>query len=168
MCIRDSSYVGQNTILFNDSVINNITYGLEDYNKDLYEKAITESYANEFIEKLENKENTLIGENGLMLSGGQRQRLAIARAFLKDAPILIFDEATSSLDNISENYIRSSLENLRVGRTTIIIAHRLSTIENVDEIVVLKEGKIVEKGRHNDLLNQKGEYYDLYKKQTFS
>ena len=88
--------------------------------------------------------------------------------FLKDAPILIFDEATSSLDNISENYIRSSLENLRVGRTTIIIAHRLSTIENVDEIVVLKEGKIVEKGRHNDLLNQKGEYYDLYKKQTFS
>ena len=165
---KNISYVGQNTILFNDSVINNITYGLEDYNKDLYEKAITESYANEFIEKLENKENTLIGENGLMLSGGQRQRLAIARAFLKDAPILIFDEATSSLDNISENYIRNSLDNLRVGRTTIIIAHRLSTIENVDEIVVLKEGKIVEKGRHNDLLNQKGEYYDLYKKQTFS
>tara|TARA_B100000003_G_scaffold208045_1_gene227201 strand:- start:1559 stop:2989 length:1431 start_codon:yes stop_codon:yes gene_type:complete len=165
---KNISYVGQNTILFNDSVINNITYGLEDYNKDLYEKAITESYANEFIEKLENKENTLIGENGLMLSGGQRQRLAIARAFLKDAPILIFDEATSSLDNISENYIRNSLDNLRVGRTTIIIAHRLSTIENVDEIVVFKEGKIVEKGRHNDLLSQKGEYYDLYKKQTFS
>ena len=149
-------------------MINNITYGLEGYSKDLYEKAITESYANEFIEKLENKENTLIGENGLMLSGGQRQRLAIARAFLKDAPILIFDEATSSLDNISENYIRNSLDNLRVGRTTIIIAHRLSTIENVDEIVVFKEGKIVEKGRHNDLLSQKGEYYDLYKKQTFS
>ncbi len=119
----------------------------------------------EFIEKLPDGFNTLVGENGLLLSGGQRQRLAIARAILKDAPILILDEATSALDTESERYIQSALEVLMKERTTLVIAHRLSTIEKADKIVVLEQGQIVETGRHEELLTKGGHYASLHQMQ---
>ncbi len=161
------SYVGQNTILFNDTIFNNITYGENTISKDRVETALKESFCDEFVYKLDDGIDTLIGENGVLLSGGQRQRLAIARAFIKDSQILIFDEATSSLDSLSEKYIQSALENLKMKKTTIIIAHRLSTVESADRIIVLNEGKIVESGTHNSLLEANGAYHELYNSQLF-
>ena len=161
------SYVGQNTILFNDTIFNNITYGENTVSKDIVEKALKESFCDEFVYKLDEGVDTLIGENGVLLSGGQRQRLAIARAFIKDSQILIFEEATSSLDSLSEKYIQNALENLKMKKTTIIIAHRLSTVESADRIIVLNEGKIVESGTHNSLLEANGTYYELYNSQLF-
>jgi len=158
--------VGQNTTLFNDTVARNIAYGsLERRDSDEITQAATAAHAMEFINKMEQGLDTLIGEDGVLLSGGQRQRLAIARAFLKDAPILILDEATSALDTESERNIQEALKELTRGRTTLVVAHRLSTIEGADRIVVLKDGAIVECGKHDELLALGGEYTSLYQTQ---
>ncbi len=157
--------VSQNVALFNDTVAANIAYGPQQDDEEKIIQAAKAAHAMEFIEELSDGLQTLIGENGVMLSGGQRQRLAIARAFMKDAPILILDEATSALDNESERYIQDALKELTRGRTTIVIAHRLSTIEHADRIVVMKEGAIVESGNHVELLTRNGEYTRLYQSQ---
>jgi subfamily B ATP-binding cassette protein MsbA len=161
--------VGQNTTLFNDTVARNIAYGsLGDRDESKIRKAAEAAHALEFIERMDSGLDTLIGEDGVLLSGGQRQRLAIARAFLKDAPILILDEATSALDTESEGKIQDALKELAEGRTTLVVAHRLSTIEGADRIVVLKDGAIVESGRHDELLALNGEYTSLYQTQLES
>jgi subfamily B ATP-binding cassette protein MsbA len=156
------SLVSQQTILFNDSVRNNIAYG----NTEPPEKKIVEAaqaaHAHQFIEELPQRYDTLIGEAGVKLSGGQRQRLAIARALFKNAPILILDEATSSLDSKSEEEIQLALENLMQNRTTLIVAHRLSTIRKAHRIMVLSQGRIVEQGTHDELFSRDGEYRKLY------
>ncbi len=158
--------VGQNTTLFNDTVARNIAYGsLDDREESKIIQAAEAAYAMEFISRMDRGLETIIGEDGVLLSGGQRQRLAIARAFLKDAPILILDEATSALDTESERNIQSALKHLAKDRTTLVVAHRLSTIEGADRIVVLKDGHIVESGKHEELLALDGEYTSLYQTQ---
>ncbi len=154
--------VTQQTILFNDTVRNNIAYG--DINKSDGEITAAAKAANayDFIMKMEQGFDTSIGEQGARLSGGERQRLCIARALLKNAPILILDEATSSLDSEAELEVQKALENLMAGRTTLVIAHRLSTIQNADRIVVISDGRIVEEGRHDELMECDGEYCRLY------
>ena len=154
--------VGQHTFLFNSTIYENIRYGNLDATEEMIIKATKEAYAFDFIEKLPNKFHSLVGEGGFTLSGGERQRIAIARALLKDAPILILDEATASLDNHSENVVQLALEKLQSDRTTLIIAHRLSTIINAERIFVLKNGDIVEEGIHESLLEKKGEYFNLF------
>ncbi len=161
--------VGQNTTLFNDTVARNIAYGSLGKNSEAeIIQAAQAAHAMEFIQGMDDGIHTIIGEDGVLLSGGQRQRLAIARAFLKDAPILILDEATSSLDTESERNIQEALKELTKGRTTLVVAHRLSTIENADRIVVLKDGSIVECGKHAALLALGGEYASLYRTQLES
>jgi subfamily B ATP-binding cassette protein MsbA len=161
------SLVTQNVTLFNDTIANNIAYGtLQKTPIELIKKAAKEANAYEFIEQLPNGWDTLVGENGLKLSGGQRQRIAIARALLKDAPILILDEATSALDTESEQLIQNALEKAMKNRTTIVIAHRLSTIQNADEILVMDQGEIIESGTHNALLKNSGPYAKLLKNQV--
>jgi subfamily B ATP-binding cassette protein MsbA len=162
---RQIAVVTQQTILFNDTVRNNIAYGWDDCTEEALRAAARAAYALDFIEALPKRFDTVIGESGARLSGGQRQRLSIARALLKDAPILILDEATSALDNESEREVQQALENLMHNRTTIVIAHRLSTIQNADRIVVLKEGRIVEEGRHDELVGRNGEYTQLHRHQ---
>ena len=157
--------VTQEPILFNDSVRNNIAYGNPDATHADIEKAAGAAYAREFIERLPDGFETVIGELGSRLSGGQRQRICIARALLKNAPILILDEATSSLDSESESLVQKALENLMHGRTTFVIAHRLSTVNHAHRIVVIVDGQIVEQGRHETLLARKGEYFKLYNMQ---
>ena len=160
------AYVGQDIVLFNDSVANNIAYGsFLNADHSQVRKAAERAYAHDFIMEMSDGYETMVGERGLMLSGGQRQRIAIARALLKDAPILILDEATSALDSESEKYIQRSFEELMKNRTTLIIAHRLSTIENADLIVVMDEGSIVEMGSHKELLQSGGHYASLHKLQ---
>ncbi len=155
--------VTQHVTLFNDTIANNIAYGsLDTIGREQIEEAARAAYAMEFIEKLPKGLDTLVGENGVLLSGGQRQRIAIARAILKNAPILILDEATSALDTESERKIQQALENLMHGRTTLVIAHRLSTIEHADQIVLMDQGSILEVGTHRELLAKKGSYADLY------
>jgi subfamily B ATP-binding cassette protein MsbA len=154
--------VTQETMLFNDSVRNNIAYGQSNMPAHRVEAAAKAAYAHDFIEELEQGYDTIIGESGMTLSGGQRQRLAIARALLKDAPILILDEATSQLDTESEALVQKALYNLMRGRTTLVIAHRLSTVQKADRIVVLDGGVVVEEGGHQDLLSQSGLYRRLY------
>jgi len=157
--------VTQQTILFNDSVRNNIAYGdIEKSEVDIIRAAVTAN-AHNFIMQLPLGYDTVIGEQGMKLSGGEKQRISIARALLKDAPILILDEATSSLDTESEIEVQEALENLMKGRTTLVIAHRLSTIRNADRIVVIVSGEIVEEGTHEELLLKKGEYHKLYNMQ---
>jgi subfamily B ATP-binding cassette protein MsbA len=157
--------VTQQTILFNDTVKNNIAYGdIKKSDDDIIETAKAAN-AYHFIKNLPKGFDTVIGEQGARLSGGERQRLSIARALLKDAPILILDEATSSLDTEAELEVQGALENLMKGRTTFVIAHRLSTINSADRIIVLVNGKIVEEGTHDSLLMQKGEYFKLYNMQ---
>ncbi|MBE9568474.1 MAG: lipid A export permease/ATP-binding protein MsbA [Proteobacteria bacterium] len=157
------SYVGQDVVLFNDTIEHNIAYGtMKKFHHDEVIKAAKAAYAYDFIEESNNGFQTMVGERGVMLSGGQRQRIAIARALLKDAPILILDEATSALDTESERYIQESLEKLMENRTTLVIAHRLSTIENADVIVVMDKGRIVESGTHDELLAVKGHYAALH------
>lgn len=158
--------VNQQVTLFNDTVAGNIAYGsLHTRTSDEIRKAADAAYATEFIEQLPDGFNTLIGESGARLSGGQRQRLAIARAILKNAPILILDEATSALDNESEHYIQAALEQVMQGRTTFVVAHRLSTIEKADRILVLEDGEIVEQGTHAQLLAARGAYSRLHARQ---
>ena len=154
--------VTQETILFNETIEFNITYGVEDYSQEELDEAAKAANAYDFILEQPEGFQTVIGEKGVKLSGGQRQRLAIARAILRNPPILILDEATSSLDTESERKVQTALENLMQDRTTLVIAHRLSTIQRADAIVVLDKGKIVETGTHNSLLNEKGLYAQLY------
>lgn len=160
------AYVSQDVVLFNDTIRNNIAYGeLKDVSDEAVWAAAEAACATEFINELPEKMSTLIGEDGTRLSGGQRQRLAIARALLKDAPLLILDEATSSLDTRSERHIQSALENVKKGRSCLIIAHRLSTIENADRIVVMDKGKIIEQGKHEELLKLNQHYAKLHQVQ---
>lgn len=158
--------VSQHVHLFNDTVANNIAYARTDvFSREAIEKVAQMAHAMEFINKMDNGLDTVIGENGVLLSGGQRQRIAIARALLRDSPILILDEATSALDSESVRAIQSALETLQQNRTTLIIAHRLSTIEKADEILLVEEGRIVERGSHQQLLQKNGAYARLYQMQ---
>jgi subfamily B ATP-binding cassette protein MsbA len=157
--------VSQHTFLFNDTIGNNISYGDPERSMDDIMAAAKAAYAHDFIMALPKGYDTDIGEMGLQLSGGQRQRLAIARALLKDAPILILDEATSALDAESERSVQNALDNLMTRRTTLVVAHRLSTIRRADRIVVLVDGKIAEQGRHEELMARKQEYSRLYSMQ---
>jgi subfamily B ATP-binding cassette protein MsbA len=154
--------VSQDVILFNDTVFSNIAYGKQDIGMEDVMNAAKKAYAHDFIIKMPDGYNTVIGERGAKVSGGEKQRIAIARAILKDPPILILDEATSALDTESEHIIQMALENLMTGRTTFVIAHRLSTIKNADLIIALDNGKIVEMGRHEELLTRRGLYKRLY------
>ena len=156
------AYVSQQVVLFNDSLANNIAYGKPDATMNEIIEAAKSAHVMEFAEKMEQGLDTNIGENGSLLSGGQRQRVAIARALLCDAPFLILDEATSALDNESERHIQDALHTLQQNRTSIVIAHRLSTIENADKIIVMEQGKIVEQGNHQSLLDSKGLYAQLH------
>ena len=154
--------VSQSTFIFNESVWDNIAYGLEHVEKFRIYDAAQQANALEFIEDMEDGFDTILGDRGVRLSGGQRQRIAIARALLRDPDILILDEATSALDSVSERLVQNSLEKLMKGRTVIAIAHRLSTIENADWVVVLDEGRVVEQGRYDDLLKQKGKLWEFH------
>ena len=160
---KNIGIVTQETILFDETIEFNIAYGLSNYTQESLVEAAKAANALTFIEEQPNGFHTVIGEKGVKLSGGQRQRLAIARAILRNHPILILDEATSSLDTESERKVQSALENLMRDRTTIVIAHRLSTVQRADLIIVLDNGEIIEKGTHNKLLGSKGLYYQLYK-----
>ena len=159
---RQIALVSQDVVLFNDTVAANIAYGADQIDIDKVRAAAKAAHALDFIEQMPEGFSAMLGENGVRLSGGQRQRLAIARALYKDAPILILDEATSALDTESERLVQAALENLMQGRTTLVIAHRLSTIEKADRIVVLQQGKIVESGKHADLLAANGIYARMH------
>ncbi|MDC0151154.1 ATP-binding cassette domain-containing protein, partial [Candidatus Pelagibacter sp.] len=162
---KNISLVSQDTTLFDDTIKNNIRYAnLDATNAEIVESAKF-SFADEFIEKLPNKYDTVIGENGVRLSGGEKQRLSIARAILKKSPIILLDEATSSLDAETENKIQKAITYLTKGRTTIVIAHRLSTILNSDKIYVIDEGKVVGEGKHQELLISSNVYKNFYEKQ---
>ena len=163
---RQISLVSQDVVLFDDTIANNIAYGmLTDSPKSAVEAAAEAAYVTEFAAELPNGLNSRVGERGTLLPGGQRQRIAIARALLKNAPVLILDEATSALDSESERQIQDALEMLMVGRTTLVIAHRLSTVENADRIIVLKKGVVVEQGGHKELIAKGGVYSSLYQMQ---
>ena len=160
------SLVSQDVVLFDDTIANNIAYGaLAVHSRAQIEAAAEAAYVTEFAAELPDGLETRVGERGLLLSGGQRQRIAIARALLKDAPVLILDEATSALDTESERRIQTALAHLMQGRTTLVIAHRLSTIERADRIVVMRDGAIVEVGNHRQLLERGGYYSTLHRMQ---
>ena len=162
---KNISLVSQDTTLFDDTVRNNIAYANLDATQEQIEEAAKFSFADEFIEKLPNKYDTLIGENGVRLSGGEKQRLSIARAILKKSSIILLDEATSSLDAETENKIQKAISFLTQGKTTIVIAHRLSTILNSDKIYVIDKGSVIGEGRHDDLLLSSDAYKNFYEKQ---
>jgi len=162
---KNISLVSQDTTLFDDTIKNNISYANLDATKEEIEEAAKFSFASEFIEKLPNKYDTLIGENGIRLSGGEKQRLSIARAILKKSPIILLDEATSSLDAETEDKIQKAISFLTKGRTTIVIAHRLSTILNSDKIYVIDKGNVVGEGKHDELLVSSELYKNFYEKQ---
>ena len=165
--LRDNiAYVPQESSLFHRSIFENIAYGRPEASHEEVVRAAVLANADEFIRELPNGYDTLVGERGVKLSGGQRQRIAIARAILKDAPILVLDEATSALDSESEALIQEALANLMKGRTSIVVAHRLSTIAGLDKIVVLSDGKIMEQGSHYELLEQGGAYKKLWSRQS--
>lgn len=160
------AYIPQEPILFHRTLMENIIYGREGVTRAEANKASHLAYADNFIQRLPEKYDTLVGERGVKLSGGEKQRVAIARAMLTRAPILILDEATSALDSKSEKYIGRALDELMKGRTTLVIAHRLSTIQKLDRIIVLKDGLIIEDGTHKELLDKNGEYAELWSHQT--
>lgn len=160
------SYVPQDALLFHRTLRDNIAYACEGAHDEEIMRVAQQAHADDFIQKLSKKYDTLVGERGIKLSGGERQRVAIARAMLKRSPILILDEATSSLDSMSEKYIQDSFVELMKGRTTLVIAHRLSTLQKMDRIIVLDGGNIAEQGTHNELLKNKGIYYNLWKHQN--
>ena len=162
---KNLSMVSQDTILFDDTIKNNIAYAKNRASMEEIAKACKFAAADEFIEKLPKGYNTVIGENGIRLSGGQKQRISIARAILKESPIILLDEATSSLDADSEEIVQNAINNLTKNKTTLVIAHRLSTIHNADKIFVMKNGKIINSGNHDFLINDCAEYQSLYKKQ---
>lgn len=162
---KNISLVSQDIVLFDDTVKNNVSYAKDDASDEEIKNACNFAAATEFIEKLPNKFETKIGENGVRLSGGQKQRISIARAILKESPIILLDEATSSLDADSEEIVQNAITNLIKNRTTLVIAHRLSTIHNADIIFVMKNGKIISEGNHQYLINNCNEYKSLYKKQ---
>ncbi len=163
---RQFALVSQQVVLFNDTIANNICYGIQrEISETELQKVAKQAHVWEFVKDLPEKLNTMIGENGVMLSGGQRQRIAIARAILKDAPILILDEATSALDTESEKLIQHALDDLMKDKTSIVIAHRLSTIENSDKIYVIDNGRVIESGDHTSLLSNNGTYSALCKMQ---
>ena len=159
--------VNQEAILFNDTFFNNIAFGVESATMDEVVAAAKIANAHDFIMATEQGYETNIGDRGCRLSGGQRQRISIARAILNNPPILILDEATSALDTESERLVQNALENLMQNRTTIVVAHRLSTIRQADEICVMHEGRIVERGKHDELLKLEGYYKRLCDMQTF-
>ena len=160
--------VTQDAILFNDSIFNNIALGIKNPDPKKIIEAAKIANAHEFISKFEDGYQHNIGDEGHKLSGGQKQRISIARAVMKNPPILILDEATSALDSESEQLVQDALTKLMANRTSLVIAHRLSTIQNADEIVVINEGQIVEKGTHDMLLKNKGHYYKLHNMQNLS
>ena len=161
---RQIGYVSQDITLFNDTIARNIAYGFqESATSEQIRAAADAAHVTEFVEALPEGFETIVGDRGVLLSGGQRQRIAIARALLKDAPVLILDEATSALDSGSERKIQEALEELKAGRTTLVIAHRLSTVENADHIMVLDAGRVVEYGTHQELYARGGHYQALHK-----
>ena len=160
--------VTQDAILFNDSIFNNIALGIENPDPEKIIEAAKIANAHEFISKFEDGYQHNIGDGGHKLSGGQKQRISIARAVMKNPPILILDEATSALDSESEQLVQDALTKLMANRTSLVIAHRLSTIQNADEIVVINEGEIVEQGTHDELLKSKGHYHKLHNMQNLS
>lgn len=160
------SLVSQETVLFDDTIRSNIVYGsLEQQDESRLTMALAAAHVDEFVDQLPNGLETVVGEHGLRLSGGQRQRIAIARAIYKNAPIIVMDEATSALDTRSERLVQDAMETLLEGRTSVIIAHRLSTVENADQILVVQKGRIVEQGKHSELLQQQGVYAELQRLQ---
>jgi subfamily B ATP-binding cassette protein MsbA len=162
---KNLSLVSQDIILFDDTIKNNIAYARENATQKEIEKACDFAAASEFIEKMPNKFETTIGENGVRLSGGQKQRISIARAILKESPIILLDEATSSLDADSEEIVQNAIINLTKNKTTLVIAHRLSTIHNANKIFVMKNGEIINSGNHEFLIKNCKEYKSLYQKQ---
>jgi subfamily B ATP-binding cassette protein MsbA len=158
-------FVSQETVLFHDTVRANIAYGVEGATDADIETAARAAHAHEFVRRLPDGYDTVVGERGVELSGGQRQRLAIARALLRDPPVLVLDEATSSLDSESERVIQDAIEKLLEGRTVFVIAHRLSTVQRADQILVLDRGRVVERGTHGSLLAESGLYRRLYELQ---
>ena len=160
--------VTQDSILFNDSVANNIRFGNPEANLEQIKQAADIANAHKFIKDLPENYDTNIGDGGGKLSGGQKQRISIARAVLKNPPIMILDEATSALDTESEVLVQKALDRMMEERTSLVIAHRLSTIQKADRIVVMGKGKILEQGKHEELLEKKGEYYKLISMQSFA
>lgn len=160
------AYVSQETSLFNRTIRENITYGRPDATDQQVYQALKKADAYDFVMQLPEQLSSVVGERGVKLSGGQRQRIAIAREILKDRPLLLLDEATSALDSVSEQAIHKALESLMEGRTAIVIAHRLSTLINMDKILVLDKGQVVEYGSHQELLKQNGIYTDLWSRQV--
>jgi ABC-type multidrug transport system fused ATPase/permease subunit len=162
---RQMGVVGQDPILFNDTIYNNITMGTGGATRERVEEAARIAYADNFIKQKKDGYDTVAGDRGSRLSGGERQRITIARAVLKNPPILILDEATSSLDTESERIVQQAINKLMENRTCIVIAHRLSTVQHADEILVMEKGKIVERGTHNGLLSKDGIYKRLVEMQ---
>ena len=162
------AYVPQEVILFGEDIRTNISYGKIDATDEEIRDAAKRAHALEFIEDFPDGFKTLVGERGIQLSGGQRQRIAIARAILRDPDILILDEATSALDSLSETEVQKALEELMNGRSTLVIAHRLSTIKKAHKIAVLREGRIVEQGTHDELMTKEGAYYNQVKSQEIT
>jgi subfamily B ATP-binding cassette protein MsbA len=162
---KNISLVSQDTTLFDDTIKNNIKYAKLNASDDEVLEAARNSFAHDFIERLPNKYNTLIGENGVRLSGGEKQRISIARAMLKKSPIILLDEATSSLDSETESKIQTAIKELTKNKTSVVIAHRLSTILNASKIYVIDAGKILENGTHDELLISSKTYKNFYNKQ---
>jgi subfamily B ATP-binding cassette protein MsbA len=160
--------VSQDVILFDDTVENNVRYAKLNATQNEIIEACRLAAADEFIKNLPEKYNTIVGENGLRLSGGQKQRISIARAILKNSPIILLDEATSSLDADSESKVQNAIFNLTKNKTTLVIAHRFSTIRKADNIVLMSKGNIIATGAHNELLNNSKEYKNLYEKQILN
>ena len=162
---KNLSLVSQDVVLFDDTVKNNIAYAKNNASEEEIKIACRNAAAEQFIEKLPDGYNTFVGENGVRLSGGEKQRISIARAILKESPIILLDEATSSLDAESEEIVQNAILNLTKNKTTLVIAHRLSTIHNADKIFVIENGKVINSGSHDHLIKNCKEYNSLYKKQ---